>query len=154
MPETDNTESSEIKEFLPYHYIECKVSALPLIAANVATIVDALSQDVANRLLISLNIEWTAGATVPTISFRYMSETTDLVLTEGMYLVIVDATKRKKVMTAEEFVASYAEGDHTGGGDEPDPGPEPGEDPNDPTNPGETNTLVNHAVVGKATLLS
>lgn len=119
--------------FVTYHYIECKVDALPLVAANVEKIVEVLAQDVADRLISSLNVEWTAGASVPTITFRYMDSTTDYVLTEGMYLLISSVSGRKSVMTAEEFLAAYAEGAHSEG-------------------PSVDNALVDSAIVDHAVL--
>ena len=119
--------------FVTYHYIECKVDALPLVAANVEKIVEVLAQDVADRLISSLDIQWTAGANVPTITFRYMDSTTDYILTEGMYLLISGVSGRKSTMEATEFLAAYAEGAHSDG-------------------PAVDNAIVDYAIVDHAVL--
>ena len=108
-------------EFKDYHYIEWSVKALPLIPANVAAIIKALTEDAAKKIIGSLQIQWPPDASVPTIVFRYLNQTTDYALTEGEYLVIITNTSRKFVLSSSDFLSAYAPGDHT----EPEPGKKP-----------------------------
>lgn len=127
---------SAIDDFVPYRYIERDVKALPLTIANQKAIVNILVEDVNKYELGYLLIEYAAGARVPTITFRYKDDTVDRILQEGMYLVVINVTGEKRVMTAEEFVAAYEEAT---------------EEPVEPEVP-EDNAIVGEAIVGEATL--
>lgn len=118
--------SSSTDDFVPYRYIECDVKALPLTPKNQRAIINTLIEDINSFKLGYLRVEYSAGAKVPTITFRYKDDTTERVLSEGMYLVVITVTGEKRVMTAEEFDLTYAIS--------------------------ENNAVVGTAVVGKATL--
>lgn len=99
-------------EFKNYTYIRANVTALKLGTDTYSAIVDALTADLAAGKIDSFNVSTAAGAEVPTIVFKYATDSIELTLTAGDYLVVyADGTKTR--WGADAFEKEYAESTNT-----------------------------------------
>lgn len=136
---------SAIEDFVPYRYIERDVKCLPLTAANQKAIVDLLMEAINSFELSLLTVEYSTGAKLPTITFRYKNDAVNRTLSEGMYLVSVTKTGELRTMTATDFLATYETSEEATPESEPEPEPEPDEDP-------ESAPIVGQGLLGKIVL--
>ncbi len=94
-----------MSDFVNYTHLECTVPAIQLSAETENTIASVLTDEAINQLLASLTIKISKSG-VKEFTFRYKTNSTELTLTEGNYLVQLN-DGCYTVVSASTFESEY-----------------------------------------------